>query len=269
MKEMKKFFSFAAFALLTSAMAFSLAACGGDDDEDTPEDPQEQPGGEDTEEIIDVPNPSIVAGTEGGHDYVDLGLPSGIMWATCDVGADKPEASGNKYAWGETEPKDSYDKENYKYYIGYNRYTKYDGYTDASVLLYTLEPEDDAATVNWGSHWRMPTQGEFVELFINTHHLWKENYNGTGVSGMKFINKKDAKKYIFVPVEVSTRPNGDYYGTTRHWTSSIMYSREESGDVWSSGVTHSKFGDIISDDCKNDFIVHRAYGLPVRPVIAK
>ena len=97
------------------------------------------------------------------HQYVDLGLPSGTKWAVCNLGAedDDPEAVGDYYAWGETTPKETFSKTNYKWWDAENqRYTKYN--TGGS-----LEPEDDAATVNWGSGWSTPTEEQWTELIMN------------------------------------------------------------------------------------------------------
>ena len=99
-------------------------------------------------------------GSYNGHDYIDLGLPSGTMWATCNVGAENPEGYGDYFAWGETQPKAIYTDSNYVYSNGgcedFTKYcTKpefgYNGFTDN---LKTLQPSDDAATVNWGEGWR-------------------------------------------------------------------------------------------------------------------
>lgn len=112
----------------------------------------------------------------GGHEYVDLGLPSGILWATCNVGASRPEERGDYFAWGETQPKDIYDWKSYQYseYDGVDfRLTKY--CTDSFCGLYgfvdsltVLEPVDDAVSANWGEGWRMPTADEWRELLQNT-----------------------------------------------------------------------------------------------------
>ncbi len=92
-----------------------------------------------------------------GHHYVDLGLPSGLLWAVCNVGAEKMEAYGDYFAWGETEPKDNYDWNTLKYWdYDVNYVTKYN-YDDGLV---TLEAEDDAATANWGGAWRTPKRVE-------------------------------------------------------------------------------------------------------------
>ena len=123
------------------------------------------------------------------HDYVDLGLPSGLLWATCNVGADTPEGYGDYFAWGETQTKDTYDKSNYQYYYPITfQLTKYcnmanDGYNGFIDNLTTLESEDDAATANWGNGWRMPTQEEFKELLDNTTVTWTTQ---NGVNGRLF-----------------------------------------------------------------------------------
>lgn len=123
------------------------------------------------------------------HEFVDLGLPSGLLWATCNVGADTPEEYGDYFAWGETQPKDNYDWSNYQYCHGsYNKLTKYcnnssygyNGFTDNLTILL---PEDDAATAYWGTGWRIPTMEEWQELFYNTTCTWTTQ---NGVNGRLF-----------------------------------------------------------------------------------
>ena len=124
-----------------------------------------------------------------GHAYVDLGLPSGLLWATCNMGASAPEDYGDYFAWGETQPKDYYAWSTYQYCNGSSStQTKYctnadygyNGFTDG---LTTLLPEDDAATTNWGSDWRMPTVEEWQELYNNTTSTWTTQ---NGVNGCLF-----------------------------------------------------------------------------------
>ena len=114
------------------------------------------------------------------HAYVDLGLPSGTLWATCNVGATNPEDFGDYFAWGETVPKDVYDWKSYLYgNCTFDRFemTKYctdscwglDGFVDN---LTVLEPTDDAATANWGVDWRMATKEEWEELYRKTTCTW-------------------------------------------------------------------------------------------------
>ena len=111
------------------------------------------------------------------RDYVDLGLPSGILWATCNVGADSPEEYGDYLAWGETTPKSEYLWSTYLYGSAANALTKYctktsyglNGYTDGQL---TLTASDDAAVVNWGGDWRMPTLEDIRELNNNCSSFW-------------------------------------------------------------------------------------------------
>ena len=101
-------------------------------------------------------------------EYVDLGLS--VKWATCNVGATKPEEYGDYFAWGEVEPKNNYSLSTYKYCNGTNNsMTKYSAKNDVNRGEFydnkiVLGPEDDAATVNWGGEWRMPTKEEQDEL---------------------------------------------------------------------------------------------------------
>ena len=127
----------------------------------------------------------------GNHAWVDLGLPSGTKWATCNVGANSPEEYGDYFAWGETEPKDYYDWSTYKWCNGSSdTMTKYcihseygyNGFTDG---LTELLPEDDAATANWGSPWHMPTRAQQDELREYCTREWTQLHgvNGTLVTG--------------------------------------------------------------------------------------
>ncbi len=123
------------------------------------------------------------------HEYVDLGLPSGTLWATCNVGANAPEEYGDYFAWGETEPKEEYTWENYQWCNGSDTtLTKYcihsdygyNGFVDGKI---ELDPEDDAAYVNWGSPWRMPTNEQLNELIEN---CTKTGTTLNGVNGSLF-----------------------------------------------------------------------------------
>ncbi len=153
-------------------------------------------------------------GSGGDHAYVDLGLPSGLLWATCNVGADNPEDYGDYFAWGETQPKDTYNWSTYQYYDGSN-VTKYTG----SDGLTTLLPEDDAATANWGSDWRMPTKEEWQELCNNTTHTWTTQ---NGVNGRLFTASNGNS--LFLPA-AGCRGDSSLYGAGSHcsyWSSSLI-----------------------------------------------
>ena len=140
-------------------------------------------------------------GTANGHEYVDLGLS--VKWATCNVGANVPPAYGDYYAWGETAAKADYSWATYKHGTAADQLTKYctnvnygkDNFID---LKATLEAEDDAASVNWGGAWRMPTADEWKELRDNCDWTWTDNYNGTGVAG-RIVTSKANGNSIFLP----------------------------------------------------------------------
>ncbi len=120
--------------------------------------------------------------------FVDLGLPSGTLWATCNVGANSPEDNGDYFAWGETEPKARYFWDTYKFGTyshgpstknDYSKLTKYNP-TDGKKIL---DASDDAATVNWGSEWRMPTTAEQNELRTECTWEWDAQKKGYQVIG--------------------------------------------------------------------------------------
>lgn len=129
----------------------------------------------------DGPNHGNDQGNElNGHEYVDLGLPSGTLWATCNIGADTVEEFGDYFAWGETEPKELYDWKSYQYgrFI-HERYELNKYCTDSAYglngfvdNLTVMEPDDDVARTCWGEGWRMPTIEEWEELFLNTTGVW-------------------------------------------------------------------------------------------------
>ena len=148
-------------------------------------------------------------GLANGHEWVDLGLPSGTKWATCNVGASSPSDYGNYYAWGETSTKSSYTVENLKYrlettkhkvskYVTDSKFGNVDGKSE-------LDPSDDAAYVNWGSGWRMPSETQCVELCEKCKWTWAtmgghKGYNVVGPNGNSFFlpaagYRKDSELY--------------------------------------------------------------------------
>ena len=175
-----KRFAKALVAIMLIAMTVFTIGCNKPEDE--PTNGGDNGGGNDT------------------HAYVDLGLPSGTLWATCNVGATTPEGYGDYFAWGETEPKTIYNWSTYKYCMGSSiTMTKYcndsnygnNGFTDN---LTTLLPEDDAATANWGSGWCMPTLVQWKELYQNTTNTWTTQ---NGVNGRLFTANNG--KSLFLP----------------------------------------------------------------------
>ena len=150
-------------------------------------------------------------GTVNGHAWVDLGLPSGTRWATCNVGASTPTAYGNYYAWGETTTKSSYTEDNYTY----------------SSNPTTLPSSADAATANWGSGWRMPTSTEMQELIDNCTVTWTTQ---SGVNGRLFTGPNGNS--IFLPA-AGGRYDSELYdaGSYGNYWSSSLYT-DGAGNAW-------------------------------------
>ncbi len=145
---------------------------------------------------------AMFADEHNGHEYVDLGLPSGLLWATCNVGANTPEEYGDYYAWGEVETKDNYEFETYKFVENgdISKHTKYCsdpvyGTVDNKTVL---DSEDDVASVKMGGSWRMPTKAEFDELAKQCTWTWKDSVGEDSVSGFEVKSKKNDNS-IFLP----------------------------------------------------------------------
>lgn len=130
-----------------------------------------------------------IGGSTDNVEYVDLGLPSGNLWAKCNLGASAPEAYGDYYAWGETKPKQEYTQLNHKWYkegapsLGYTKYNNEDG-------KMTLEDEDDAVIQNLGNGWRTPTLADFREL-TNQKLTTIKKTTLNGVAGYQITSKKN------------------------------------------------------------------------------
>lgn len=137
-----------------------------------------------------------IGGSTDKVEYVDLGLPSGNLWAKCNLGASTPEAYGDYYAWGEVEPKQVYTYPNHKWYkegapsLGFTKYNNEDG-------KLTLEDEDDAVIQKLGNGWRTPTLADFREL-TNQKYTTIKKTTLNGVAGYQITSKKN-KKSIFIP----------------------------------------------------------------------
>ena len=168
-------------------------------------------------------------GNNGGSttsvQWVDLGLPSGLLWADRNVGAQSPEDYGNYYAWGETSTKEFYDWSTYAYGNAYDALTKYcnmsnyglNGFTDN---LTTLEASDDAATVNLGGNARTPRFDECLELMDNTTATWTTR---NGVYGRLFTASNG--KSIFLPAAGCRHgSNLDNAGELGRYWSSTLYT---------------------------------------------
>ncbi len=221
---------------------------------------------------IYVPAGSVAAYKSAWSEYadrirpnveaVDLGLPSGVKWAAFNVGASSPEGYGDYFAWGETEPKSNYSMSTYVWCNGTGQtFTKYsikssyghNGFTDNKTVL---DLEDDAAHVNWGGSWRMPTDAEWTELRNNCTWTWTTQ---NGVNGYRVTSNKTGYTYksIFLPAAGG-------------WIDTSLYDVGTEGNYWSSSLStdtpdcawdiYFKYGSV------DRYYSGRSYGFSVRPV---
>lgn len=183
------------------------------------------------------------------HESVDLGLS--VKWATCNIGASSPEEYGDYFAWGETETKDDYSWESYKWCNGtQNTITKYCtdenvGNVDGRTIL-TLS--DDVAHVKWGNNWRMPTQDEISEL-VNNCTLQETTQKG--VKGYLIISNNGNS--IFVPI-AGIRVGTDIYTQYDHYWSSTL------------DINNNKGANRFYHYSPYWAYAKRCWGFPVRPV---
>lgn len=199
-----------------------------------------------------------------GHAYVDLGLPSGTKWATMNVGANNIMDYGLYFAWGETL---GYADASTKAF-SWADYELGDGGSSASNMtkynstdgLTTLEAVDDAATVNMGGSWHMPTNEQYEELLNSSYvrRVWITDYQGSGVNGSLFTSVKNGNT-LFIPA-------AGYAGYSE------MNSVSNGGYIWSSSsiigsmVTYAYYLSFGSDYFRTSNYP-RNYGLSVRGVV--
>ena len=190
-----------------------------------------------------------------------MGLPSGTLWATCNVGASKPSNYGLYFQWGDTSgyTADQVGKDKQFNWAKYKWNPSGDGktFTKYTATGATLELEDDAAHVHMGGSWHMPTPEQFEEL-INTANTKSSWATQDGVNGRLFTSKKDPSKSIFFPAA------GDVWGGS-------VQDSGGGGFVWSSMlnagyVSSGQSLDFYSDDVYLDSY-YRCYGLSVRGVL--
>ncbi len=211
-----------------------------------------------------------------GYEYVDLGLS--VLWATHNLGAEKPEDYGDYYAWGDTTTKyqpgyaqsespqwklgmlDGYSWKNYRFCNKTNNSLfKYcsksdyglDGMTDTLTIL---TPADDVAHYRWGGNWRMPTQAEFKELLDS---CVCEFITQNGVDGLKVISRKDSSKSIFLPAAGNRDGTGlNYVGSYGSYWSSSLYA----------GLPYYAWNFFFSSGDRYSGVGNRYNGRSVRPV---
>ena len=180
-------------------------------------------------------------GQVGGHEWVDLGLPSGTKWATCNVGAIKPSMPGQLFAWGETVVKSSYTEANSKFHSN-------------SSIGDIAGTTNDVATVKWGNSWRMPTKGQMSELIDNCDWKYIQLDGRWVVRLTSCINRE----VIYLPATgmkdgtMHDNPNGcGNYMTSTPGPNNGVYDYHFGAALGEMGVTT------------------RYYGLAVRPVLVK
>lgn len=199
-----------------------------------------------------------------GHEFVDLGLPSGTLWASCNVGASKPTDYGLYFQWGSKQgylpeqignDKKVFSLESYDLWDG-NNFTKYTNVSgDGLTAKLRLKMADDAARANCGGLWHIPTSKQITELLAFTHSEWKRL---NGVPGRLFTSLKDKTKSIFIPA------SGDAVKGT-------ILDTESYGFIWSSTLNkeHSAYAKYLMMWYGSAFIGDdiRCSGLSIRAVI--
>lgn len=204
----------------------------------------EEDDDDDYEAYLNCPN--------GDHPHmIDLGLPSGTLWACCNVGASKPEDYGSYYAWGETQPKDVYDWSTYIHCVNGIYQTCQDIGSDIAGTEY------DTATANWGAPWCMPTLAQYQEFYNNCTSVWATQ---NGVKGYKFTGPNG--RSIFLPA------TGYYMDPPYGWQYGEVASTLWSSTVGSFGIDayalyfHKNINRLEVGECL------RVCGSSVRPVVS-
>ena len=217
-----------------------------------------------------------VSGELGGYSYVDLGFPSRTLWATQNIGASVPHEYGEYYAWGETTPKELYDQDTYKFYIGnsesgpyhwaqYSKYVWYDQHGTPDYKL-TLDPEDDAATVNWGAQWQMPSKEQYEELAYYCRWYRKDiTVKGERICGFEGESKINGYK-IYIPfADMKYKQRSLDYLSAWYWSRDLTGSPNTSADMtdydaWYMTIQPQKNLMVVIESA-------RYHGFPVRPVV--
>ena len=204
-------------------------------------------------------------------EYVDLGLPSGTLWATFNVGASRPEDYGDYFAWGETVQKEQYYWDTYEYsshntaphyILKYNTVSSYEELIDNMTVL---EAGDDAATANWGEDWRIPSDVEFSEL-LDARYTNVTNETRNGIYGIVVTSTKNGNS-IFLPAA------GYYYhddlkdvgSSGGYWTNKLSTGSTRSLIDNSDGSDKAIIA-VIKDGGISIDVETRFQGFSIRPV---
>ena len=205
--------------------------------------------------------PKMMLSLRGGYEYVDLGLPSGLKWAKCNVGAESETDYGDYFMWGSITP----DTNNVCDWSttpfnnsssSYNE-TYFNSVKDDVCPNGILAKKYDAATQIMGDEWRMPTEADLKELIDNTSIGWYYDFNGSGVGGWIFRSRIDTSKYIFIPA-------AGYHSDSSH-------DQNISVNIWTSSlnVSQSSQAQSLNADSEEWYIFSdlRYLGYPVRGVL--
>jgi len=282
------------YFLLLMILCVHLVGCEKDEEKETAQQENNQEAKKENNQKNNSNN---------GYSYVDLGLS--VKWATCNVGAENPWDYGDYFAWGETvgygksDPSNAHNKtytggnttktyyywNTYKYCSGtsYSTLTKYNTDSDYGTVdnKKTLELTDDAARVNMGGSWRMPTLNEQTELLNNCYWEWTSNYNGKNVSGYIVYKVKSTSDKGKVKNEDETPTIvGSYSLTDVHIFlpaagyryKPLLTEAGYNGVYWSSSLRESARDDayglyFYSDYVGWDYSYGRCYGQSVRAVV--
>lgn len=264
--DLKKWNVYAVCAL-SVLLCVPLNACDNDDDE--PEFTQGVPGGDENKENTGDEGDGDHSGGNGGneengeldlagHEAVDLGLPSGTLWATMNLGATSYNDYGNGFSWGETSYKSVYDIFTYVYcQKSYTTLTKYCldmnyGKVDNKIVL---DLEDDAARANWGGSWRMPTQTEMQELLDECNCVWTAGEDFTGI------------------VLTATNGNSLFLPASGYFYERNIEERDVRGFYWTSSLSGAFSGNaktlVFDNGAATVDVIDRFVGVAVRPVARK
>ena len=183
-----------------------------------------------------------------GYEYVDLGLS--VKWATCNIGASSPEQAGLYFAWGETT---GYTGEQVTSGVRVFTEDEYNAGPAASISS-DLTLEQDAAHVNMGGNWRMPTEAECQELIDNCDVVWTEDYNGTGIKGLTFTSKVNGNSVFFPAAGFCYRSSVEYVGSFGYYWSDSWDSEYTAWSLYFNSVRQYLYDDL------------RYYGFSVRGV---
>ena len=198
--------------------------------------------------------------------FIDLGLPTGTKWANMNIGATSETDYGLYFQWGDTVGYAGDEALNHSTWLTCPGNGGNEDYDVTSITVWDkehltsgiLKTDVDAAYVHTNGKAKMPTRAQYQELLDETDHSWVTDYNGTGINGMKFVNKTDSSKYIFIPASGNA------------WDGSF-YNVGDYGSLWSSSVYTSgaqlASGLYFHSDSYGVFSSYRSSGHCVRGVV--